>query len=430
MRVIALVLLALITGNAEASREWRDSIRDVYIDGRLDRNAQTLTTSSPRLIAVVCGEDVLVFDPEQQTLSRMPKTNFAFNADRTVATTANDGTGDLVTTVVKPDPSTLLATMNGRSILLTSHQSKAGAMTIEELWETAPVWKAIADVYEPDGAIVDRLRAIQAPVTLQVVLATWCGDSRQHVPRLLKSIARAANPNITVELTGVGPEFEPMELVTNENITNVPTVIVRRDGREIGRFVETPAGAAIETDVADIVAGTPKRHPGRIERGALLASGTYLLRNNRRRSEGVETFELYERPGGGTIAHSMIARNDGSSVETWASIDAEKVGRFVEVTHRAGTTTRARYRRSGEEWLGHARGASGGIVDQTVYAPAAFVTPATITYGWARDAARAYVIPEIGAAGTRPVRFQVRGDAVPRYVRLEDGSERVLVNRR
>jgi hypothetical protein len=423
MRALALGFLVLLGSNAYAAREWRDSIRDVYIDGKLDRNAQTLTTSSPRLIAVVCGDDVLLFDPEQQTVSRAPKTAFSFNADRTSAT--SEIAGERVGTLAKTDSSSMLASLNGRSIFITAHQSKAGSMTLEELWETAPVWRSIADVYEPDGAIVDRLRAISAPVTLQVVLATWCGDSRQHVPRLLKSIARAANPNISVELTGIGPDFRtPMDLIAGENITNVPTVIVRRNGREIGRFVETPAAPTIEADVADIVAGTPRRHPGRLERGALLTSGTYRLRDARRREQGIEWFALYERPTGGSLAHSVIRKLDGTSIETWASSD------FVEVTYRGDTTTRTRYRRRGDEWVATARGASGGIVDQTVLAPAAFVAPATITYAWARDAARVYAIPEHGAGMTRAKAFRVGGGEIPRQVRLEDGSERVLISLR
>ena len=184
-------------------------------------------------------------------------------------------------------------------------------MTIEELWETAPVWRSIADVYQPDGAIVERLRAIDRPVTLQVVLATWCGDSRQHVPRLLKSIAAAANPNVRVELTGIGPGFTtPMDVVVGQNITNVPTVIVRRGDRELGRIVETPAGASVESDVVDIVAGTPRHHPSRYERGAMLTSGTYLLRDARKRHAGTERFELYERPGGGVEARSFCQFSD------------------------------------------------------------------------------------------------------------------------
>ena len=433
MPLVALVLLsaalstAPATTPAPAPRVWNDSIRDVYIDGKLERGAQTLTSSSPRMVAVVCGDDVLMFDQEAGTVSRAPKSEFAFAADRVSATTTTLN-ADAAGTLVKPDDSTLFAKVGDRTLLVAAHQSKAGPMTIDELWATAPVWRAIADVYEPDGAIVERLRAIDAPVTLQVVLATWCGDSRQHVPRLLKSIARAANPNITVELTGIGPDFlSPMDVVVNANVTNVPTVIVRRGAQEVGRFVETPANGTVEADIADIASGIIKPHPGRYERGALITSGTYLLRDARRRDEGTETFELYERTGGGVVAHSTIAKRDGTRIETWAAVDAEKKPRLLEVTHRGERVTRTRFRRTGEVWSAHSRGSHGGIVDQTVLAPETFVAPATITYAWARGARQAYVVGEKGIGETRAVRFEIAEGDVPRWVKLADGSTRRLM---
>ena len=420
--LISLLMAATI---AAGPVTFNDSIRDVYVDGKLDRNAQTLTTSSPRMIAVVCGEEVFLFDPESKAVSRIPKSKLTFATDRTTATT--DAIAEPVGELVSPDGQTFVTTAGGKTILIGPHQSKAGPMTLEELWQTAPVWRAIAETYEPDGEIVQRLRAIDQPVKLQVVMATWCGDSRQHVPRLLKSIERAHNPNITVELTGIGPDFlSPMDVVQNANITNVPTVIVHRGSSELGRFVETPAGATIETDIAEIVEGKMKQHPGRYERGALLSSGTYVLRDARRKHSGTERFEVYERPGGGQIAHSLISKADGATIETWTAIDAEKKPRFTEVTHRDGNVTRTRYRRSGETWTAHSRGADGGIIDQTVTMPDAVIAPASITYLWALGASSVYVAGENGVGAMHRVRYEVDGDVV----RCADGSTRTRVKPR
>ncbi|HKR65711.1 MAG TPA: thioredoxin family protein [Thermoanaerobaculia bacterium] len=423
-----LLTALLSTVLSAPTREWRDSIRDVYINGKLTRAAQTLTTSEPRMLAVVCGDEVLILDPAAQSVAKAAASELTFVADRTKATSSALNT-ERAGTLVQSD-GTYLALINGRSVLVAPHQSHAGPMTLEELWETAPVWRKIAETYEPDGALVARLRAIDKPLRLTVVMATWCGDSRQHVPRLLKSIERAHNPNLSVELIGIDAEFlQPSEVIAGQNITNVPTVIVRDGAKELGRFVETPASATIEDDVCDIAAGTQKPHPGRYDRGALLKSGTYVLRDAHRRVEGNERFELYERPGGGVLAHSVIAKRDGMT-ETWAALDEKHETRFVEVTHRAGTTTRTRYRRDGESWSAHSRGSSGGIVDQSVPASATVIAPATITYAWARNATSAYVVPEDGVGMRREVKFRVDAADVPRWVKLEDGSTRKLVTPR
>jgi hypothetical protein len=127
----------------------------------------------------------------------------------------------------------------------------------------------------------------------------------------------------------------------------------------------------------------------------------------------------------------MIAKRDGSSVETWAALDGEKKPRFVEVTHRGATVTRTRYRRAGDTWAAHSRGADGGIIDQTVAMPDGVIAPATVTYGWAREAASTYVAAENGIGAMRPVQFEIamKGD-VPKLVRFKDGSERRLLSAR
>ncbi|HEY0139560.1 MAG TPA: thioredoxin family protein [Thermoanaerobaculia bacterium] len=430
MRLLAVLFLSL-TLTAEP-RKFNDTIRDVYLDGKLDRTAQTLVSAdAPRVYAVVCGDEVLLFDPAAKTVSKAARSEFEFAKDRTSATTsampAQTGNSTMTApapagTFVQPDGATFLATVEGRSIYVGSHQSPAGPMTIEELWRTAPVWQAIAEQYEPDGAVVERLRQVQTPTRLQIVLATWCGDSRQHVPRLLKSIEQAANPNLIVELIGVGPDFEtPMETIQSLSITNVPTVRVLREESEIGRYVETPANGTVEADIADILHGTQQPHPGRLELGAVLSSGTYILRDPKRRANGTESYTIYERPRGGAIVKSVIARGT-SKTETWASFDKDRKPLSAEVTHRTSDgVTRTRYSRRENLLYATSRGATGGIVQQVLAVPDDFalVTPATVTYAWAAGK-RAYVAGEGGAGALRDADWSVNGTTV----KFADGTTR------
>ena len=120
----------------------------------------------------------------------------------------------------------------------------------------------------------------------------------------------------------------------------------------------------------------------------------------------------------------MIRKTDGTSIETWASPT------FVEITSRGTSVTRARFRRTEKTWSAEARGAAGGIVDQTLVTPDALITPATVTYAWARNAASAYVIPEHGMGEVRAVKARVGEGDVPAFVRLEDGSTRRLIKPR
>src|SRR5919206_81743 len=123
---------------------------------------------------------------------------------------------------------------------------------------------------------------------------------RHLLPALLLLVTLPAAASITWNDTlrdvyGIGPEFlTPLELVRDERLTNVPTMIVERGRNEIGRVVETPATATVEQDIATILAGeTLPPHRGRYERTTLLASGHYALRSARG-ERATETWELWE----------------------------------------------------------------------------------------------------------------------------------------
>src|ERR1051326_4903545 len=172
-----------------------------------------------------------------------------------------------------PDDSSYLF----NDVLIYPHQSHAGPMTEAELWATAPVWKSIHDHYTPDANVVAQLRAAK-PARVTIVFATWCGDSKRAVPRLLKALHEANNPLLQVDLYGIGPDFlTPLELVRDERLTNVPTMIVERGRKEIGRVVETPAAAAGGAGGGSVLGRQNPPAPGR-RQGAHAAARQRPLR--------------------------------------------------------------------------------------------------------------------------------------------------------
>jgi hypothetical protein len=294
---------------------------------------------------------------------------------------------------------------------------------------------------------------------LEIICATWCGDSKRNVPRLLKAVHDAGNAKISVSVVGIGNDFkQPMAFVEEQHIINVPIVVLTRDGKEIGRFIETPATTSIEADVAALAAGETLRHPGRYDRGELLKSGSYRWETAQGETDGTESFELYRSPDGGMIVHDLIDRAAKGSTETWAEIDEHHAPDFAEVTTREGAhVTRTRYHAGDGQWYVTSRGDEGGIVSQTMTAPAAMMLPATPTLGWLLyalqgDNVQAYVVDgatpnavgkveTLRAAGTTagperqyaigsqgPLSLTVAELNLPTRVKLADGSQRILVS--
>ncbi|HEV2721797.1 MAG TPA: hypothetical protein VG323_17390, partial [Thermoanaerobaculia bacterium] len=361
-RLIPALLLLLAALPATADLKWTDTIRDVYVNGALSREGQTLANEHRLAYLPPCGE-ALIFDRDTHELFSADRALFAFNEDRTTATTPDTLPTRRLSAFAMPDDSSYL----GSNVLIYPHQSHAGPMTEETLWSTAPIWKSIHDHYTPDAKVVDQLRGAK-PARITIVFATWCGDSKRAVPRLLKALHGAANPLLQVELVGIAPDFlTPLELIRARKLTNVPTMIVERGGREIGRVVETPATDTVEHDVAMILAGEVlPPHRGRYERKAQLASGHYALRDARG-ERATETWELYDTKDGGLLVHSVIVpeKTPSKTIETFAGLDKQRAPDFIEVTRRdADHVVRTRAWSDHGKWTVRARGDERGLVEQ------------------------------------------------------------------
>ncbi len=382
--LVPALLLLLSTSLAPAPRQWTDTLRDVYVDGVLVRSGQTLISEAPRMIAYVPENgNAIVIDTKSHAATTVDRSLFTFAPDRTTATTSADLPSQSIATAVKPGDSTWLVEADGHSILIHPHQSHAGPMTESDRWDTAPVWRAIYDHYTPDAAAVAALKAETKPRRIKIAFATWCGDSKRAVPRLLKALHEAGNPKLRVELFGIGPEFlSPLETIRDDHLTNVPTIIVYDGPREFGRIVETPATAAVEGDLAALLNGTLPPHPGRYERTKKIASGRYELRNAHGAVTGTETFEIWNTKARGTLVHSVIEQGD-DHIETFAALDEHRRPDFAEVTRTRGKNiVRTRCWESDGQWVAHARGDQSGIAEQHETMPTTMILPATVTLGW------------------------------------------------
>lgn len=113
--------------------------------------------------------------------------------------------------------------------------------------------------YQPASAVVDKLKAPLATVSVEAYFGTWCGDSRRQIPRLLRLLDALGFDEARLTMTGLSDrsmEFKkaPGNPEAKRLIHRTPTIVVLRDGAEIGRIVETPE-TSLEADLLAIVEG-------------------------------------------------------------------------------------------------------------------------------------------------------------------------------
>ncbi len=367
---------------------WNDSTRDVYIDNELDQTSQVLVCDSPSRLALISPtlEHAIVLDVKERTVGSVPKDTFGFAADRSTATSKDGAPIKKLGKFTRVDGPVYAFTVDGKLILIRAHPGAVGEMTADKLWETVPVWRALMDNYSANAKAVAEIKANNKTTGVTLVLGTWCSDSKSYVPRLMRALRDAGNDKLQVKLVGVDNQFhKPVDTVQPRQITNVPTVIIERDGHEIGRIVETPASKTIEEDLAAILNGRQLVHNGRTDRGPKLASGAYSYLDQTGKEFGKEEFELFSTNEGGYLVHSRITLGD-LTTEVFQKIDAKRRPSFAEITKVRGTArTRTRFSFDGETMTARMRGSVSGVVAQTIEVPARFYlsTPSMASEGWA-----------------------------------------------
>lgn len=375
---LALFFLAAIAAAQtipSSTLNWSDSTRDVYIDNELDRDAQVLTADAPSRLALISSkfESALVLDVTEHTVKTLPKGSFQFGADRTSATSESPGATKAVGKFTRVDGPIYFFVVEGKPVLIRSHPGATGEMSLDKLWDTVPVWRSVMKTYQPNTQAVDALKATDKDTTLTLAFGTWCPDSKNYVPRLIKALRAADNAKIQLKLIGIDNQFrEPVSAVQPLRITNVPTVIVERGGREIGRIVETPSASTMEEDLAAILSGKQPVYNGRWDRGPRLAAGTYSYRDRSGKQFGAEQWELFSTSEGGYLVHSRITVGD-LTTEVFHRVDAKRRPSFAEVTKvRGEERTRTRFNIDGNTMTARMRGSVSGVIAQTLEVPERF----------------------------------------------------------
>ena len=113
--------------------------------------------------------------------------------------------------------------------------------------------------YRTTPAEIEQLRGRLANVSIEAYFGTWCGDSRRQIPRLLRVLDDAGFDERRLSLYGLSNQANqfkqsPGRQEAKRRIHRTPTIVLVRDGKEIGRVVETPEGT-LEADVLRIVNG-------------------------------------------------------------------------------------------------------------------------------------------------------------------------------
>ena len=109
------------------------------------------------------------------------------------------------------------------------------------------------DYTNPDTAIVGALHRDNA-VKYVVFGGTWCGDTQFILPKFFMLQEKAGITDDRITFFGVDRQKQTLGNMSSAlNITNVPTIIVMKNGKEVGRVVEYGKTGKWDKELAEIV---------------------------------------------------------------------------------------------------------------------------------------------------------------------------------
>lgn len=114
--------------------------------------------------------------------------------------------------------------------------------------------------YVPSTEIISGIKSKAGEVQYLVFAGTWCGDTRFLLPKFFSLLDSAGVSQDHVTLVGVDYYKKAIGNLTEAfNIQRVPTFIVLKDGKEIGRVIEYGTTGKWDQEINDIVIGTGKQ---------------------------------------------------------------------------------------------------------------------------------------------------------------------------
>jgi thiol-disulfide isomerase/thioredoxin len=121
--------------------------------------------------------------------------------------------------------------------------------------DTSFKWYAINQTgYMPDTAAVNAMETSKNNVQYIVFGGTWCEDTQNVLPKFFKLQEKSGVADNHISFFAMNRDKKTLGNVGDAfKITNVPTIIVMKEGKEIGRVVEYGKSGKFDKDLSEIL---------------------------------------------------------------------------------------------------------------------------------------------------------------------------------
>ena len=137
------------------------------------------------------------------------------------------------------------------------HVPIAGQTSREAVLEKFGTWRAKMDEVEANQESAEALKSVPPGAKVTVLFGTWCSDCYNTLPAMWKTFDAMGQEVLPFEVEYIAVnerlQAEGMDLSTYD-LRNIPTIVVTRDGKEVGRFIEKSSEPA-EVELEALLTG-------------------------------------------------------------------------------------------------------------------------------------------------------------------------------
>jgi thiol-disulfide isomerase/thioredoxin len=129
-----------------------------------------------------------------------------------------------------------------------------GFMTRDDLKKDSSFSWFAQNGYAPEAGAMQAFRTQKDSINIVVFGGTWCGDTKSLLPKFFSLTDAAGFSADRVTLIGVDRSKKTVHhLAEAFGITNVPTFIVMKNGKEVGRVVEYGKTGMFDKELGEII---------------------------------------------------------------------------------------------------------------------------------------------------------------------------------
>ena len=108
--------------------------------------------------------------------------------------------------------------------------------------------------YVPEANALQAFKSNKDSINIIAFGGTWCGDTKYVLPKFFALMDAAGFSQDRVTLIGVDRSKKTIQHLTEAfNVTLVPTIIVMKNGKEIGRVVEYGKYGMFDKELGEIL---------------------------------------------------------------------------------------------------------------------------------------------------------------------------------